>query len=242
MLSGDKSHYNDFPVVGLKVKDHSLLGTWKPEEEISFSGLRQQCCVCFIDMMNSTKTASMLSNVQIGKYYGFFLNAMATIARNFDATIIKNAGDCLIFYFPKTSSAANISAFKEVLECGSTMIAAHRFINAKMNEQKLPTLNYRISADYGNVEFAKSSSSQSDDLFGSTVNLCAKINSKAPENGMVIGSDLYQIVKSFQDFSFEEIKGFSVGHDSQYYAYIMRNNKKETILNPFKRYPENEPQ
>lgn len=31
------------------------------------------------------------------QYYGFFLNAMATIARNFDARIIKNAGDCLIF-------------------------------------------------------------------------------------------------------------------------------------------------
>ena len=52
-------------------------------------------------MMNSTKVVSMLSNVQISKYYGLFLNAMATIARNFNARIIKNAGDCLIFYFPK---------------------------------------------------------------------------------------------------------------------------------------------
>lgn len=83
----------------------------------------------------------MLSSVQIGKYYGFFLNAMATIARNFNARIIKNAGDCMIFYFPKTSSVENMSLFREVLECGSTMIAAHRFINAKMNEQNLPALN-----------------------------------------------------------------------------------------------------
>jgi class 3 adenylate cyclase len=166
---------------------------------------------------------------------------MATIARNFNAKIIKNAGDCLIFYFPKTSSAENMSTFKGVLECGSAMITAHRFINAKMNEQKLPNLDYRISADYGNVEFAKSSSSQSDDLFGSTVNLCAKINSKAPENGMVVGSDLYQIVKSVKDFSFEEILGYSTGPNSQYYAYIVRNNQRRNILNPFKLYPENEP-
>jgi len=238
--SQDTSRYDDFPVIGLTSKDLSPFYSWKPEEEISFSGLRQQCCVCFIDMVNSTKIASMLNNTQISKYYGLFLNAMATIARNFNARIIKNAGDCLIFYFPKTSSADNIPAFKEVLECGSTMIAAHRFINAKMSEQKLPTLNYRISADYGGVEFAKSSSSQSDDLFGSTVNICAKINSKAPENGMIIGRDLYQIVKSLRDFSFEEIEGYSAGRNSQYYAYIVKSSQKRIILNPFKQYPDTE--
>jgi two-component system, OmpR family, response regulator ChvI len=135
LASQDRSHYDDFPVVGLTSKEISPFNSWKQEEEISFSGLRRNCCVCFIDMMNSTKIASMLSNTQISKYYGFFLNAMAIIARNFDAKIIKNAGDCLIFYFPKTSSTKNISTFKGVLECGSTMIAAHRFINAKMNEQ-----------------------------------------------------------------------------------------------------------
>ena len=219
MLSRDKSHYDDFPVIGLTSKDASILFSWKPEEEISFSGLRQQCCVCFIDMMNSTKMASMLSNTQVSKYYGFFLNSMAKIARNFDARIIKNAGDCLIFYFPKTSSTENMTTFKEVLECGSTMIAAHRFINAKMNEQGLPAVNYRISADYGSVAFAKSGSSNSDDLFGSTVNICSKINSKAPKNGMVIGSHLYQLVKSLDDFIFDEIEGYSIVPVSN----IMRN-------------------
>jgi len=229
LLFLDKSYYDDFPIVGLNLRGHSSFESWKPEEEISFSGQRQQCCVCFIDMMDSTKTASKLSNTQIGKYYGFFLNAMATIARNFGAKIIKNAGDCLIFYFPKTSSSENISTFKGVLDCGATMIAAHRFINAKMNEEKLPVLNYRISADYGDVEFAKSSSSQSDDLFGST-----------PANGMVIGSKLYQIVKSLNNFTFEEIEGFSVEHGSDYHAYIVINNEKKTVLNPFKHNPENE--
>jgi len=104
----------------------------------------------------------------------------------------------------------------------------------------MPALNYRISADYGGVEFAKSSSSQSDDLFGSTVNICAKINSKAPENGMIIGRDLYQIVKSLHDFSFEEIEGYSTGHNSQYYAYIVKSSQKRIILNPFKQYPDTE--
>jgi hypothetical protein len=53
------------------------------------------------------------------------------------------------------------------------------------------------------VAVAKSKSSQSDDLFGWAMNLCAEINSKAPANGMVIGEDLYQLVKPPEDFRFK---------------------------------------
>jgi CheY-like chemotaxis protein len=156
---------------------------------------------------------------------------MATIARNFGAKVIKNAGDCLIFYFPKTSNSANKSAFQEVIECGLTMMSAHNTINAKLYEEGLPLLNYRISADYGRVEIARSGASQSDDLFGSTVNLCAKINSNAPLNGMVIGGDLYQIVKkSFSstfndDYQFKGIGQYSIGFKHSYpiYSVISQN-------------------
>jgi class 3 adenylate cyclase len=105
---------------------------------------------------------------------------MAAIARNFDATVIKNTGDSLIYCFPKTahSSNNNMPAFKSVFECGLTMIAVNLIINAKLQKEgeELPNLSYRISADYGRVEVAKSSTSTSGDLFGPTVNLCAKIN------------------------------------------------------------------
>lgn len=92
---------------------------------------------------------------KLAKYYPVFLNSMlTTIARNFGAKIIKNAGDCLIFYFPQTSdSIANgILPFKGVIGCCLTMIAAYRAINAKLSVEQLPPLNYRISADYGRVE------------------------------------------------------------------------------------------
>ena len=123
---------------------------------------------------------------------------MAAIARNSGANIIKNTGDSLIYYFPRTSDPSHISAFKGVIECGLTMIAVNPIINAKLQkeEEELPPLCYRISADYGRVEVAKSLTSTSEDLFGPTVNLCAKINSKAEPNGMVIGKNLYQVTKS----------------------------------------------
>jgi two-component system, OmpR family, response regulator ChvI len=166
-------------------------------EEVCFFR-SQNCCVCFVDMVNSTEvTADINEPEKIRKYYGIFLNTIAAIARNYRAKIIKNAGDCLIFYFPETIDSTNESAFRDVLECCIRMISARCTINTKLYQEKLPSVSYRISANYGRVEVARSSTSQSDDLFGSTMNMCAKINSKALPNGIVIGGDLYQIVKSF---------------------------------------------
>jgi hypothetical protein len=70
------------------------------------------------------------------------------------------------------------------------------------------------------------------------MNLCAKINSKAPANGMVIGQDLYQLVKSIEDFCFERVQEQSDTKYSHYPAYIVQTKQKRNILNPFKRVPE----
>ena len=86
-------------------------------------------------MINSTNITSGLVGNEISRYYSIFLNAMATIANNFGAKIIKNAGDTLMYYFPKTSDINNKVAFKDILECGVTMMAAHRSINSKMQSE-----------------------------------------------------------------------------------------------------------
>ena len=106
---------------------------------------------------------------KIRKYYSIFINTMAAISRNL-AKIIKNTGTSLVYFFPKTSSTGdNQSAFRDVLECGITMIAASDVINEKLREEELPPLYYRISADYGRVEVARSiSSPDTEDLFGTT--------------------------------------------------------------------------
>src|SRR5581483_11711115 len=190
--SSFSSRYDEFLLPNSAMKPQVLWSNeWSTSnEEVSFSGQRLNCCVCFIDMIGSTKVAAQLNGSQVSKYYSIFLNAMATIARNFGARIIKNAGDALIYYFPRTSNRSDTDSFQNVVDCGVTIIAAHPIINAILQSEKLPPMNYRISVDYGEVHLAKSTSSQSDDLFGATVNMCAKINSKAKANGMVIGENL----------------------------------------------------
>ena len=219
-------------------------------EEISFTGSSQNCCISFIDIVDSTRitTTEINDAEKIRKYYSIFINTMAAIIRDFNATIIKNTGDSLLYYFPKTSNSADdISAFKEVFECGLTMIEASTIINTKVQEEGLSSLNYRISADYGRVEIAKSMTSTGDDLFGPTVSLCAKINSMAPINGMVIGRDLYQVTRSSpsfdNDYYFSEIGKYPINElkYQQYPVYsIIRSKKRENnskTLNLYKNVP-----
>jgi two-component system, OmpR family, response regulator ChvI len=205
-------------------------------EEIQFTGNSHNCCICFVDVVDSTRitTVEIANSEKIKRYYSIFINTMAAIARNFGANIIKNTGDSLIYYFPKTAdSPNNMSAFKSVFECGLTMISVNPIVNAKLQkEEALPNLSYRISADYGRVEVAKSLTSTSEDLFGPTVNLCAKINSKAEPNGMVIGNNLYQVTKAtFDDnYHFNKIDGYSIddNSDNQYSVYSIASKDKKS--------------
>jgi two-component system, OmpR family, response regulator ChvI len=194
-------------------------------EEISFLDRSMNCCVAFVDMINSTKiTAEIYDRRKIGQYYSIFINTMAILAKNYGAKIVKNAGDALIFYFPDSSDPANEPVFNAAFECFTTMILARDIINAKLHSENLPSVSYRISADYGKVEVATSTSSKGgEDLFGSTMNICAKINSMAKPNGIVIGGDLYRIIKSFSlinEYEFRELRvGYSTDFSSRYPVY-----------------------
>ena len=203
-------------------------------KEISFLDRCMKCCVCFVDMVNSTTVTLQISDRQkVRQYYSIFINTMAILARNYNAKIVKNAGDALIFYFPETSDSSNETAFKNMLECFTTMLSARDIINAKLHSESLPSVSYRISADYGRVEIAKSTSSRTEDLFGPPMNICAKINSMAEPNGIVIGGDLYQMIESFSFIPAHEFKelegGYSIAFDNRYPVYTVALSKDNNI-------------
>jgi hypothetical protein len=117
-------------------------------------------------MIGSTKVIAQIAIPnKVRKYYSVSLNSMSALIKKFGGSIIKNLGDSLVFYFPKTCDSANRSAFRDVIECGITMMAAFKVINSKMSQMQLPNVNYRISADYGSSVIAKSVNSQAYDLY-----------------------------------------------------------------------------
>ncbi len=194
------------------------------EEDLSFVASGNYC-VFIVDMVNSTKTASTIrDSLSLRRYYSLFFSKVFPIARTYGAKIIKITGDGFICYFPKTLDMENPDAFRAVIQCGLAMTNARCMLNSELNSMKLPSTTYRVSADYGNLQIARSTTSRVEDLFGSTMNVCAKINRFAVSNGMVIGGDLYRIVKSFgmdDTTLFEELGAFDLGLRNSYPVYAV---------------------
>jgi hypothetical protein len=113
---------------------------------------------------------------------------------------------------------------------------AHDDINAKLAYDGLPSLNYRISAEYGKLERLKSASSKIKDLFGSAMNICAKINLKAESNGLVIGHNLYELLLiSNLSIVIHLTNGEITVLGKPYKVYIISSKQRRNIVNPFSR-------
>ena len=178
-------------------------------------------------MIHSTNISVQISDPKkIRSYYTIFLNATATIAKSFGAKLIKNAGDAIIFYFPETTNPNNRTPFKDVLECCATMITSREIVNIKLHSEGIEqSIDFRISADYGTFQVASSISGRNEDLFGPTMNICAKINAKAAANELVVGGDLYRIFKALslhREYKFKEVGSYFADGKHAYSVYAVR--------------------
>lgn len=171
------------------------------EDQITFINYSRNYCVCFVDIVDSTKnTCEITESNKIRQYYSVFLNTMASIIKIHNGKAIKNSGDSLLYYFPKTSDSDNEKAFEDVLNCGLAMINENKKLKEYYCANGLSSISYRISANYGRVELAVSLNSNNADLFGSSVNLCSKINHLACPNQMIIHKDLYEVLERMSLF------------------------------------------
>jgi len=213
--------------IGRREEVYKELGDDIKKSEVIFSNKSECYCISMIDIVGSTQITSKLYNSgKIKKFYAVFINEIAKIVKFHDGKILKTVGDGVIFYFPKTSSVENIEGFEQALKCLLNMVSSRHAINDKLHKEFLPEISYRISADYGKLEVAMSGEiSSSYDLFGPTINFCAKINKKAPPNGIAVGADLWRIVNSFpklaKRYHFQEIKELSWKENKYSYPVYM---------------------
>jgi len=223
IISEDYSVYADKDVKKQNTQFLKVENIKIDEKQVTFINYTHRYCVCVIDIVDSTKTTSMIDGSEkIRDFYSIFLNTMASIIKTHNGKVIKNAGDCLIYYFPKTVDGSNESAFKDVIDCGLAMIDSNPTINSRLNENHLPPIRYRISGNYGIMELAMSLNSNNVDLFGPTLNICSKINHLAQPNGMVVYKDLYDILSENQEneeYLFKEIQCNNYDDDDEYSKY-----------------------
>jgi len=201
--------------VGIKDLSSSEPESFLDDNIISFEEIYQNYAVGIVDVVNSTKIISRLSQEKACLYYSVFLNTIGYIAQSHGAMVVKNIGDGILFYFPKNSA----KSLECAIECAAKMLEASEMINKIFLKRKIPKIRYRISLDYGPLMIAKYMTSSCKDIFGPTVNLCAKLNRIAKPNCLVIGSDMYQIVKKSRKYRFHEVDELQSALKQDYPVY-----------------------
>ena len=200
---------------------------------IRFSGDSIKACVGFIDLVDSTKnTITMEGFDYIRKYSSTFINSISEYVKSYSGKVVKNIGDCLLFYFPKTTDVNNIGVFREVIECAFKILDERYSINQDLSKQDLPPFNYRITIDYGVLDLALVGDYSQIDLFGTTINLCSKINTSSSSsipNELIIGDNFYRILKSFptmlNNYNFINHISYQISESNRYSLYnIKRKN------------------
>lgn len=123
-----------------------------PDNEITFVNYSNNYCVCIIDIINSTdNTSELVESKKIKQYYSVFLNTMTSIIKHHNGKVVKNSGDSLLYYFPRTVNQGSSIDFQDVIECGLSMIDAKDKVDLLLNLNGLPVIDYRISATYGRI-------------------------------------------------------------------------------------------
>ena len=210
----------------------------KGNKGIKFTDDSLKCCVCFIEFESAVNNIAMSEDSsQIREYYSIIINALSQIIKRNNGKIVKSLGDRLLCYFLNLSDINNEKAFEEVIECGLEILEKREDINKELlMKNELPEIeNYKISMDYGVVDLALAGDNYQLDIFGSTVNICSKINSSpsiASKNEIIIGNNFYRILKSFSNiankYNFINNGEFKITENIRYPTYNIK--RKNTLF------------
>ena len=121
-------------------------------DDIVFQGISSNFCVCMLDVVNSTAiTSSLAYEDKIRKFYSVFVNSVSPVISHFGGRVLKTGGDSIIYNFPNTSEVGCIDGFRDVLECGLSLLELRSIVNFIYESEGILPIGYRISADYGDL-------------------------------------------------------------------------------------------
>jgi two-component system, OmpR family, response regulator ChvI len=209
----------------------------KGNKSIKFTDDSLKCCVCFIEFQSLINNSSLTyDSSHIRKYYSTVINSLAQIIKRNNGKIVKSLGDRLLCYFLNFSDINNEKAFEEVIQCGLEILEKRKVLNKELLKDDLPPVeSYKICLDYGVVDLALAGDNYQIDIFGSTVNICSKINSSLSlslPNEIIIGNNFYRILKSFSNivtnYNFSNNGEFKVTENIGYLTYNLK--RRDNIL------------
>ena len=208
----------------------------KGNKSVKFTDDSIKCCICFIEFESSINNIPIADDPShVREYYSTVINSLSQIINRNNGKIVKSLGDRLLCYFLNFSDLNNEKAVEEVIQCGFEILEKREDINKELLNNNLPPVkSYKISLDYGVVDLALAGDNYQIDIFGSTVNLCSKINSSSLSipNEIIIGNNFYRIIKSFSNilnnYNFINNGELKVTENIGYPTYNIR--RKNTLI------------
>ncbi len=124
--------------------------------------------------------------------------------------------------------------FKRAIECDFKILDERYKINDELARKHLPPFNFRMSLDYGVLDLALVGDYSQTDLFGSTLNLCSKINSSSfsIQNEIIIGDRLYKVLKSsniVNNYYFINNGEYKITETNRYPTYNIRRTNSHVM-------------
>ena len=192
----------------LKERKSELLENWdkkyilepdrKPVEKLleELRGKETYVVILYVDLEGSTRLSSKIDSETYAKIIKIFLMQMSRIIDNFNGYVLKFVGDCVIGIFPAENNFPNTC--DNAIQAAMIMCSiVEDVINPIFAAKELPEIGFHIGVDIGIVRadrFGALDVASFDDLIGYSMNLTAKIQSKAGHNEILIGKKLYELV------------------------------------------------
>lgn len=187
---------------------------------IAFSKHHSHFVVGILDIVKSTETTTRLDGAEIDLFYTIFLSEVTKTVYEQEGIVIKNIGDGILFYFPKSDYATPV-VFESIVAAARAIRSVRDVINAKLMGAGLPEISYRISMSFGPVSVMLGKNEEIIDLFGSTVSTCAKINKLAQPNTIVVGEELFEHLDMSKEKS-EKIGRYQVREDFGFDVFMIQ--------------------
>jgi adenylate cyclase len=189
--------------------------------------------ILHIDLVGSTKMSMTLSIDKLSAIVRAFAEETSLIISMYGGYVLKYVGDAVLAFFViedesrvgrenKDAGIAYSLQSSNAITCAYTMIqVVQKGINPILNQYDYPELKVRIGIDFGEVGVVQYGididkldgkailTRPHIDMIGPTISIAVKMTSIGRPDQIVIGQNLYDMLKDVQKKAFKRISGIS---------------------------------